>query len=64
MFRLVLQNLYYMSTHIIGFRAIFLNSNDQGYQLYSDCGFEDLKVFLAPEEEEKYQLKVQNQCFY
>lgn len=57
LFRLVLQNLYYMSTHIIGFRAIFLNSNDQGYKLYSDCGFEDLKVFLAPEEEEKISIE-------
>lgn len=57
LFKLVLQNLYFMSTHIIGFRAIFLNSNDDGYQLYSDCGFEDLKDFLAPEEEEKLSIK-------
>lgn len=32
-FNLVLMNLYYMATHSIGFKAIFLNSNHEGRRL-------------------------------
>ena len=42
LFTMVLQNLYQMSTHNIGFRAIYLNSNDEGYKLYRKCGFEEV----------------------
>ena len=57
LFKMVLQELYYMSTHVIGFRAIFLNANDEGYQLYVNSGFEEVKGFLTPDEEEKMDLE-------
>ena len=57
LFRMVLQKLYFMSNHDIGFRAIFLNSNDEGYVLYKNSGFDDVKEFLTPEEEEKLDIE-------
>ena len=57
LFKTVLQELYYMSTHAIGFRAIFVNANDEGYQLYVNSGFEEVKGFLTPDEEEKMDLE-------
>lgn len=57
LFRMVLQNLYYMSTHDMGFRAIFLNANKQGYQLYRDCGFEETCGYTTPDTEDKLDIE-------
>lgn len=56
-FTKALQNLYYMSTHQIGFRAIFLNSNEDGYQLYKDCGFLEVSGYLTPDSEDKLNIE-------
>lgn len=57
LFKLALQELYCISTQIIGFRAIFLNANNEGYHLYKNCGFEEVKGYLSPEEEEKLDIE-------
>lgn len=57
LFKLVLQNLYYISTHYMGFRAIFLNANEHGYQLYKDCGFDEATDYLSPEAEDKLNIE-------
>jgi hypothetical protein len=57
LFTMVLQNLYVMSTHDIGFRAIFLNSNDQGYSLYKECGFSEVSGYLTAETEDKLDIE-------
>ena len=57
LFKYVLQQLYFLSTSVIGFRAIFLNANDEGYHLYLNSGFEEMKGYLSPEEEEKLDLE-------
>ena len=49
--KVILQNIYEMSTKCIGFRAICLNSNNEGYNLYKDNGFVEIKDFIAPSEE-------------
>ena len=53
-FKLVLQNLYEMSVKTIGFKAIFLNANHEGIQLYRDNGFAPVKDFVPPTEEDKF----------
>ena len=50
-FKVILQNLYEISTKVIGFRAIFLNSNDEGKHLYCDNGFMEIDSYIAPSEE-------------
>ena len=57
LFKMVLQQLYFMSNHLIGFRAIFLYSNREGYELYKRCGFDEVKEYLAPEDEEKLDIE-------
>lgn len=52
-----LQNLYYMSNHDIGFRAIFLNSNKDGYQLYKNSGFSEVSGYLTPDVEDKLNIE-------
>lgn len=54
-FKNLLQNLYQMSTSVIGFKAIFLNANHDGYQLYRDNGFEPLGEYTAPQNDEKIE---------
>jgi len=51
LFKVALQNLYFMSVHTIGFRAIFLNANHDGYELYKNIGFEEIEEFIPPDEE-------------
>jgi hypothetical protein len=46
-----------MSTHNIGFRAIYLNSNDEGYKLYRKCGFEEVSDYLTPDVEDKLNIE-------
>lgn len=48
-----LQELYYMSMSVIGFKAVFLNSNDKGYNLYKRCGFQTIEKYVAPDEDAK-----------
>ena len=56
LFKLILQNLYEMSTKTIGFRAIYLNANHDGYVLYKDNGFIPITTFVPPTEEEKLDI--------
>ncbi len=58
-FTTLLQNLYEMSTSVIGFRAIYLNSNKTGYHLYKSSGFEEIENFRAATEEDKIDI---DQC--
>lgn len=55
-FKLILQNLYEMSTKTIGFRAIFLNANHEGFNLYVDNGFTPITTFVPPTEENKLDI--------
>ncbi len=55
-FKMILQNLYEMSTKIIGFHAIFLNANQEGYQLYKENDFEEITQYIAPTDEEKLDI--------
>lgn len=57
-FKTLLQNLYQMSTSVIGFKAIFLNANHDGYQLYIDNDFTPIKEYVTPEVDEK--IKIEN----
>lgn len=50
-FKTLLQNLYQLSTSIIGFKAIFLNANHEGYNLYRDNGFDLINEYIIPEED-------------
>jgi len=56
-FKTLLQNLYHMSTGIIGFKAIFLNANHDGYQLYIDNGFEIIKEYTVPQIDLKIEIE-------
>ena len=56
-FNLLLANLYYLATHEIGFKAIFLNANDTGKDLYLRNGFADITEFIPPDEEDKIGLE-------
>ena len=47
-FKTLLQNLYQMSTSVIGFKAIFLNANHDGYKLYINNGFNAIDKYVAP----------------
>lgn len=55
LFKSFLQDLYQMSTSVIGFKAIFLMSNDQGYHLYTDeaIGFMSPNGYIPPTDEKK-----------
>ena len=35
---------------MIGFKAVFLNSNHDGYQLYIDNGFSEISEFIVPND--------------
>lgn len=56
-FNLLLMNLYHMSTHTIGFKAIFLNANHAGEKLYSNNGFVEITDFISPDEEDKLDIE-------
>lgn len=51
-FKRFLQELYYMSLNVIGFDAIFLAANENGYGLYKKSGFVEIEEFIAPESNE------------
>ena len=59
LFKSFLQDLYQMSTSLIGFRAIYLNSNDDGYHLYTDdrIGFMEPRGFIPATDEEKLDIE-------
>ena len=56
-FTTLLQNLYEMSTKVIGFQAIYLNANSMGYKLYKDHGFDEITEFLPSTEENKINIE-------
>lgn len=56
LFKLVLQNLYQMSTSVIGFHGIFLNANSNGYKLYNDCGFQKIDDYITPNDDDKLDI--------
>ncbi len=56
-FKTLLQHLYFMSTSVIGFKALFLNANHDGRQLYIDNGFTEITDYLAPRTDEKFNIK-------
>ena len=51
-FELLLQELYEMSTSKIGFQAIFLRANNNGYKLYSRKKFMDASNYIIPYTED------------
>ena len=54
-FELLMQDLYEMSTSIIGFQMIFLRANDEGIKLYQRKHFIDASNYLIPfDEDDKY----------
>lgn len=53
LFKIALQNLYQMSTHTIGFKAIYLNANSLGLNLYLRNGFREITDFIPSTEEDK-----------
>lgn len=55
-FKTGLQNLYEMSTSKIGFKAIYLNANEEGYNLYKRCGFDDLTEFEPESKNDKIDI--------
>lgn len=55
-FKVLLQNLYCMSTSVIGFHAVFLNANNNGYKLYVDCGFQEIDDYVIPQDDEKLDI--------
>ncbi len=56
-FKTLLQNLYHMSTNVIGFKAIFLNANHEGYNLYKNNGFEAIDEYIAPQTDSEIELE-------
>lgn len=58
LFKSFLQDLYQMSTSVIGFKAIYLNSNDQGYHLYTDdaIGFMKPSGYIPASDEDKLNI--------
>ena len=56
LFKMVLQNLYQMSTSVVGFHGIFLNANSNGYKLYIDCGFHEIDTYVAPQDDNKIDI--------
>lgn len=57
LFKILLQELYYISTHVIGFKAIFLNANHDGYQLYKSNGFSEIGEYAAPQSDPKIDIE-------
>ena len=57
MFKSLLQMLYVMSTKTIGFKGIFLNSNEFGYSLYKRNGFTEISDYIVPDEDDKLEIE-------
>jgi hypothetical protein len=51
-FEWLLEDLYEMSTKIIGFQAVFLRANEQGEKLYRRKNFIDASEYIVPYEED------------
>lgn len=56
-FKMLLQNLYYMSTNVIGFKAIFLNANHDGLQLYQNNGFDAINEYIVPQKDSQIEIE-------
>lgn len=57
LFQSLMQELYSISTHIIGFSAVTLNSNKEGLNLYKKFGFIQSDEYILPEDEEKISIE-------
>ena len=57
LFQSFMQELYFMSTSIIGFCAVVLNANKSGINLYKKFGFIRSDKYLPPDEEEKIDIE-------
>ena len=57
LFQSLMQELYYISTSIIGFCAVTLNANATGLGLYKKFGFMHSEEYLLPEEEDKIDIE-------
>lgn len=57
LFQSLMQELYYISTSVIGFCAVTLNANTTGLELYKKFGFMHSEEYLLPEEEEKIDIE-------
>lgn len=55
-FQSLMQELYYISTSVIGFSAVTLNANNTGLDLYRKFGFICTDEYFMPEEEEKIDI--------
>lgn len=56
-FQSLMQELYYISTHVIGFTAVMLNANDKGLSLYKKFGFFEISEYISPEDEDKLDIE-------
>ncbi len=50
-FNSLLANLYYIATHTVGFKAIYLNANQAGKSLYLENGFQEVSNYVIPTAE-------------
>ncbi len=57
LFQSLMQELYFISTSVIGFCAVTLNANTTGLGLYKKFGFMHSEEYLLPEEEEKIDIE-------
>ncbi len=57
LFQALMQELYLLSTSVIGFSAVTLNANSTGLGLYSKFGFIQSEEYLLPEEEDKLNIE-------
>ena len=56
-FQTLMQELYRISTAVIGFSAVTLNANSTGLKLYSKFGFIYTDDYFLPEEEDNLDIK-------
>ena len=57
LFQTFMQELYFISTSILGFCAVTLNANNTGLRLYRKFGFMHSEEYLLPEEEDKIDIE-------
>ncbi len=56
MFQALMQEMYCISTSVIGFCAVTLNANSTGLNLYKKFGFMHSEEYILPEEEDKIDI--------
>ena len=55
-FALLLQELWLTATTKISFKAIFLQSNNEGKKLYEEFGFVEIDNYVAPTVDDKIEI--------